>query len=83
MKPIEFEEQNMVFAKDQPEYQLLPAFKNKSPEGEVISCWKLTFAERLRIVFSGRLWCSMMTFNKPLTPMFLTTKKSDVLIKNK
>lgn len=28
MKPIEFNEQNAVYAKDQPEYTPLPVFKN-------------------------------------------------------
>lgn len=81
MKPIEFPESNVVFAKDQPEYQPLPAFKNQSELGEVISCWQLSFPERLRLLFSGKLWVSLMTFNKPLTPSFFTTKKSDVLRK--
>lgn len=79
MKPVEFEEQNVVFAKDQPEYQPLPAFRNNSEYGEVVSCWKLSFAERLRILFTGKMWVSLMTFNKPLTPSFFSTKKSDVL----
>lgn len=79
MKPIEFKEHNVVFAKDQPEYLPLPAFKNESAQGEVITCWKLSFRERLRILFKGELWLSLMTFNKPLTPVFPTTKKSDVL----
>ena len=80
MKPIEFPEQNVVYAKDQPEYQPLPAFKNDGPQGEVITCWKLSFMERLRILFKGEIWLSLMSFNKPLTPSFMTTKKSDVLI---
>jgi len=80
MKPIEFKEQNMVYAKDQPEYLPLPVFKNESPEGEAISCWQLTWKERLRIFWTGKLWVSLLTFNKPLTPSFFTTKKSDVLI---
>ncbi len=79
MKPIEFKEQNVVFAKDQPEYQPLPAFKNESTQGEVISCWNLTLTERLRLLLTGKLWVSLMTFNKPLTPCFFTTKKSEVL----
>ena len=83
MNPIEFKEQNVVFAKDQPEYQPLPAFRNNSPQGEVISCWKLSFRERLRILFTGKLWVSLCSFNKPLTPSFFTTKKSDVLVTNK
>ena len=80
MKPIKFPEHNVVYAENQPEYIPLPAFKSDTTNGEVISCWKLSFKERIRILFKGELWISMMTFNKPLTPMVPTTKKSDVLI---
>ena len=83
MKPKEFPEQNVIFAKDQPEYQPLPAFKAQTESGEVITCWKLSFSERLRILFKGEIWLSMLSFNKPLTPSFMTTKKSDVLITEK
>lgn len=79
MKPKQFKEANITFAKDQPEYQPLPAFRNESTQGEVITCWELSFKERLRILFKGEIWLSMLTFNKPLTPSFLTTKKSEVL----
>jgi hypothetical protein len=79
MKPIQFPEANVTFAKDQPEYQPLPAFRNNSEMGEVVSCWQLSFRERLRILFTGKLWVSLMTFNNPLTPSFFTTKKSEVL----
>jgi hypothetical protein len=79
MKPIEFKEQNIVFAKDQPEYQPLPALKKKTEEGEVVSCWKLSFKERIKILFSGKIWLSLMSFNKALTPSYLTTKKREVI----
>lgn len=79
MKPKQFKEANVTFAKDQPEYIPLPAFRKESPQGEVITCWQLSFKERLRILFKGEIWLSMLTFNKPLTPSFLTTKKGEVL----
>lgn len=78
MSPIEFKEQNVVYAKDQPEYLPLPAFKSDDPLGQVISCWELSFTERLRILLTGKLWMSLASFHKPLTPSFLTTKKSDL-----
>lgn len=77
MKAIKFKEQNCTFAENQPEYLSLPAFKVKEPEGRVIFCMKLNFIEKLRIIFTGKIWCSLMTFNKPLTPSHFTTKKSD------
>ena len=78
MKPVEFKHQNIVFAKDQPEYQPLPALRIDSPTGEVVSCWKLSFKERIKIVFTGRVWLSLMSFNKPLTPSYLAVNRKDV-----
>ena len=54
MKPIEFKHQNTVFAKDQPEYEKLPALKIDSSTGEVISCWGLTFKERIKVLLFGK-----------------------------
>lgn len=79
MKPKDFKEVNVTFAKDQSQYNPLPAFKNKSNEGEVIFCMGLSFTERIRVLFNGEIWVSLMTFNKPLTPSYHSTQKKDVL----
>ena len=78
MKQVGFKHQNIVFAKDQPEYQQLPALKLDTPTGEVISCWKLTPKERIKIIFTGRIWLSLISFNKPLTLSFLSVNRKDV-----
>jgi len=67
MKPIDFPEQNCVYAKDQPQYLPLPTHKSSS--GELWSCWKLTFKERIKILFTGKLWLGCLTFNNPLQPL--------------
>jgi hypothetical protein len=79
MKPIKFKEQNCTYAENQPEYMPLPAFRYNTRDGQVVSCWKLSFWERLRLLFTGKLWVSLMMFGQPLTPSYFTTKKSDVL----
>jgi hypothetical protein len=66
MRPIDFPEKNCTFAKNQPEYLPLPAYK--SPDGEVISCWGLTLKERVKVLFAGKLWLRILTFNNPLQP---------------
>ena len=66
MKPIKFAEQNCVYAENQPEYLPLPA--HKTDDGVVISCWSLSLRERLKLLFTGRLWWSVWTFNHPLQP---------------
>ena len=78
MKPIEFKHQNVVYAKDQPEYQPLPALKIDSPQGEVISCWQMSFKERMKVLFTGVIWVSLVSFNKPLTPSFISVNRKDV-----
>lgn len=80
MKPIPFKEQNVVFAKDQPQYLPLPAFRSDEPDGVVVFCQSLSFKERLRVLFTGKIWCGLMMFGKPLTPSRFSTKKSDFLI---
>lgn len=76
MKPIEFKEQNCTYAENQPAYLPLPAYK--SEDGQVISCWKLSFIERARLLLNGKIWLVLLSFNKPLTPSYLSTKKSDI-----
>ena len=75
MKAVEFKHQNVVFAKDQPEYIPLPALKIDGPNGEVISCWKLSFKERILVLLFGKVWLSTLTFNKPLSPSFLAADR--------
>jgi len=80
MKPITFEESNFTFAENQPEYLSLPVHHFHNKEGEVVFCMKLSFWETLRLVFTQKLWCSILTFNAPLQPTYFSTKKSDVMV---
>jgi hypothetical protein len=79
MKPKKFRECNVIFCENPEEYAPFPVFINDSPRGEVVSCWHLSFIERLRLLIKGKIWLSVLTFNRNLLPMFLTTKKSDVI----
>ncbi len=75
MKPIEFKDQNATFAKDQPEYLPLPALKVNDKQGTVISCWKMGLWERLVVLFTGRVWLDVYTFDKPLQPQRMSVLK--------
>jgi len=79
MEPIKFKGHNVVFAEDQPEYLPLPAYYvvPDNPQGEIITCWKLTFKERVRLLFTGKVWHSIWTFNGSLQPqrLFLEAPK--------
>jgi hypothetical protein len=66
MKAIHFKGVNAVFGVGQDDYLDLPAHKDK--DGIVTTCYKLTLRERLRVLFDGKIWFSVMTFNNPLQP---------------
>lgn len=83
MKPTEFKESNTTFGKNQPNYSPLPALSFKDSQGIVITCWKLSFFERMKLIFTGRIWLSSMTFLQPLQPLYLTVNKNEVIIYNK
>lgn len=77
MKPISFPEVNVIYAKDQPEYNPLPVYKDE--RGNIVSCWEFSDEEIEEIKKNKCIWLSAMTFNKPLQPLFLTTNKEDLL----
>lgn len=68
MKPIKFKEQNFVIGENQKSYLPLPAWRDQTPEGQVISKWHFSFTERIRILFGADLWLRVLSFNKPLHP---------------
>jgi len=71
MKPIEFPEMTGTAAKDQPEYQPLPMYRG---DGWVISCWKMTRWERIKVLFTGRVWLWLRDFGGPITPSTVTQR---------
>lgn len=70
MTPISFNEQNVVFAENQDEYQNLPAYRDA--DGQVICCWRLSLWERVKLLLTGRLWHGVLTFNSPLQPQWMS-----------
>jgi len=83
MKPITFKEQNVTFAKDQPQYLPLPAYKVPNDiNGHLVCYWRLTFLERLQLIFTGKIWHSVLTFNASLQPQSLSVEKPDFAAMN-
>ena len=79
MKAIEFPEQNVEIAKDQQEYNTLPAHRfPDTPQGRIACCWKLSIKERLKVLWTGKIWHQIMTFNKPLQPQLLEVEKPEM-----
>lgn len=80
MTLIEFPEQTIVIAKDQPEYLPMPAHRRANdPEGLVTCCWKLSWRERLAVLLRGTIWHQILTFNAALQPQLLLTEKPEEL----
>lgn len=76
MKLIEFPEVTTTFARNQPEYLSLPAYRcQRDPQGRVVFCWKLSWRERFAALFGGILWHEVLTFNQPLQPQKLGIEK--------
>jgi len=78
MHPIDFKEANIVFGKDQPEYLPLPAHKTENDHGEIVTAWKLSFIERIIVLFTGIVWVNCLTFNQPLQPLKLSDIKPEM-----
>lgn len=76
MNLIDFPEAHIVIAENQPEYLPMPAYEW---DGRTITCcWNLSFYERLRVLFTGRIWHSVWTFGKSLQPQQLQVTKPEM-----
>lgn len=81
MKAVSFKDQNVILAKDQKEYRPLPALYIQSERGEMITKWKIPFWQRFKVLFTGTVWVSTMTFNNPLQPLLLSTRRKKMYLK--
>ena len=68
----------VVYAKDQPQYNLLPAIKGI--DGMVITRWKLSWKERLIVLLNGDIYLQVLTFNRPLQPVKLSVEPPELMI---
>lgn len=78
MKPVEFSEQNIIIAKDQPEYIPLPALMHNDDYGHVTSCWQMSWRERLKFLLTGRVYVTLLTFRGPLQPQIVSLEIPEV-----
>lgn len=71
----EFQDKEIVYAKDQPEYIPLPV--HRTPEGIVLTRWHLTDSEREAVAAGADIFLFLHTFNQPLTPMRIEVAECD------
>ncbi len=73
MYPIDFPESNKIFAKPssmtEEQCKSMYVFSN---EQQKISCWHLSFRERLQVLLFGKVWVNLLSKNQP--PISLTIK---------
>ena len=74
MKAIEFEQQTVVLAKDQPEYNNLPVHITNDAERQMISCYELTDEEFKIITETKKIWHGQCTFGKHYHPTWLSVQ---------
>lgn len=67
MTPVEFPQQTVILAKDQQQYQPLPA--HVTVTGVITSCWEMSQAEVDELVRTRKLWISVLAFGAPPQPI--------------
>lgn len=77
MKATNWDHSNCKIAENQDEYKTLHGLKLPGTEGYTITRWKLTFLERLRVLWTGIVWRNDMTFNRPFTPTFMSVHRKE------
>ena len=72
MKPIVFKGCNTIYGKNQKGVMPLPAYKFE--DGVVVTCWKMSLWETIRMLFRRKVWVCVRTSNNPLQPFFVSEK---------
>ena len=67
----------IVIAKDQPEYLPLPSIVHRDSH-MVTTRWRLSIAERLRVLFTGSIYHQQFTFGMKLQPVKMFTEEPSV-----
>ena len=76
MKPIRFKDHSAILAEEQSECLPLDVYSYKN--GEVISCWKFSFWEKLRVLIGKPLWLNVMILDEPMQPVILSMNFKDL-----
>lgn len=61
----------VVYAKDQPQYLPLPALLSMMSDGQMVTRWTLSPEERAAIAGGADVFLTVLTFGRPLQPVLL------------
>lgn len=71
---INTKDTNLEIAKEQKEYITLPVHKVKNDDyGRVVAVFSMGIWQRLTVLFTGKIYVNMLTFNNPLQPLSIYT----------
>lgn len=62
---------NTDYAKNQDEYRTLPAYVMQPPERDALIKYRLSWKERLYVLFTGNVFFAQRTFGNPLQPIIM------------
>ena len=71
------EAEEVIYAKDQPEYLPLRTITSPGPRRKVTSRWTLTQAQRDAIMDGADIFLTLYTFSQPLQPISLAIGDDD------
>jgi hypothetical protein len=77
----EFYSLEITYAKDQEPYLPLPALPvdDGTGQGRVVTRWRMSLRERLRVLIHGDVYLWISTFGQKLQPVALVTTPPEIL----
>lgn len=78
MQTTDFYERNATFATGQQQNEFIPCRRVNDFEGTLTCCWRLTWRERLHVLFTGIVWQQMLTYNDAPQPQRLSIAKPNL-----
>ncbi len=79
MKPVDFKEANKTLNAPNGTPGVLP-LRVRSTDTECISLWRVPIKERLRLLFTGKIWCYVMSLTGTQPPISLSVKKDNTAL---
>lgn len=76
MKPVMFADSNAVIGAGQKEYLPIPArieFDDRTHP--TTACWKLSLRERIKVLLTGRVWQTSLTFGNHYQPQRMSVDR--------
>lgn len=68
--------EEVVYAKDQPEYLPLPAIRQS--DGCIVTRWQMTWRERIKALLTGSVYLEVLTFNQRLQPVKISVDVPEI-----